>query len=152
MSAYASPFAGPPVRELVGLCGLCQTTHTLSLDVEAGLQALARCFAWLEHSNVTIGERLRASGGKMVAAAAVSSPQGEERELFAFSGDLFGVADIEGFVPSVIRRERFAAEERETLAILARIEERRRDAGDDTERLQLLHERRRHSRSLMSII
>lgn len=152
MSVDALPFVGAPTRELSGMCGLCRTAHTRSLDVEAGLRALDRGFAWLEHEHVTVGERLRACGGKMVAALAAVSPRGERLELFAFSGDLFGIADVDGFVPSVIRRELFAAEERETLAALAHIEERRRVAKNDAERLRLLHERRRRSRSLMSTI
>lgn len=152
MHVDAMPFEGAPLRELRGVCGLCRTVHALGLDVEAGLQALDRGFAWLERDHVNLGERLRACGGKMVAALAAVSPRGERLDLFAFSGDLLGVADVDGFVPSVIRRERFAAEERETLAALALIEDRRRDAKDDAERLRLLHERRRRSRGLMSTI
>lgn len=152
MSVVVPAFVGAPLRELSGLCGLCGTVHTLALDVEAGLHALDRGFASLEGEQGAVGERLHACGGKMIAALAAESPRGERIELFAFSGDLMGVADVDGFVPSVIRRERFAAEERATLAALALLEERRRDAADDATRLELLHERRRLSRALMSTI
>jgi hypothetical protein len=120
-----APFSGAVVDRIGGACGLCGAAHWLAYDAVPALAALSSWWAALS-SPTTQADRAflallaRGGGRKMLATLVGRDADGAVVTLRAFSGDLGGVGDVAGCVPSIIRREDTAALEDETLQIVAK--------------------------------
>ena len=143
-------FTGAPPAQIGGPCALCGEVHTLDHDARPALQALALWFDAIT-TPATVADRAfvalleKASGRKMVATLVGRDPAGEVVTLRAFSGDLAGVGDVEGCVPSIIRREDTAALEAAleqkliANAVIPRSEAERRALWDIRENFEALY-------------
>jgi hypothetical protein len=124
-SSPSSPFSGTVPASIGGPCALCGQVHTLTLDEAPALRALATWFSALQSPATTTDRAFvalldKAGGRKMLATLVGRAADGDLVVLRAFSGDLAGHGDVDGCVPSIIRREDTAALEAETLQIVAR--------------------------------
>ena len=134
-----------------GPCGLCGVDHAALLDPACATAALQAWWLELLSSSSPLAPLLRQAGGKMIAVLVGLDGHGQRVELRGISGDLLGVADVDGCVPSIIRREDTAELEAHTLAIVQQATATLEAGGiDDVEvqRLRLL--RKQASRTLMA--
>lgn len=125
-SSLSSPatFSGTAPSSVGGTCALCGDVHTLILDPAPALQALSTWFSALQTPTTTTDRGFlalldKAGGRKMLATLVGRGGGGDVVVLRGFSGDLAGHGDVDGCVPSIIRREDTAALEQETLQIVA---------------------------------
>lgn len=151
-SSPSTTFTGAPLRGIEATCGLCRRLHRYPLDAALGLRALSDWWEELSAPASRMGDGIRAARGKMVAALVGVTSSGTLQELRAISGNLFGLGDIPGCVPSVIRREATAAEEARYLPRLDDIRHRLPEVTSDEERRALIRERRALSRIWMKAI
>jgi len=100
---------------ITGWCARCGASHAIEHD---GAKATAALWRALEE-RPALTAALTAQAPKMVGCL-VGLDGDEEVVLLAISGDLGGVQDVDGCVPSVVRREHTAALETDTLAAIAR--------------------------------
>lgn len=132
-------------------CGRCKQLHVVHNDPLAAQLHLESLFhqleALLEHAELR--ERMEASNGKMLAVLLTRNSRDEAVVLNAFSGDLGGIPDWPGFVPSVLRRERTAELEALTLQRIRSLEVEMQHCTAQRA-LELKRQRRQLSRSLMS--
>ena len=154
MKPSTAPFSGAAIARIGGACGLCGATHWLEYDAAPGLAALSLWWAALS-SPTTLADRAflallaRGGGRKMLATLVGRDADGAVVTLRAFSGDLGGVGDVAGCVPSIIRREDTAALEDETLQIVAKATARLASC-DPAVRDQARRERKQASAALMA--
>jgi len=153
----SSPFEGEAPAAIGGPCGLCGVDHAAPLDPVCATAALQAWWLELSSSSSLLAPKLRQAGGKMIAVLVGLDGHGQRVELRGISGDLLGVGDVDGCVPSIIRREDTADLEAHTLAIVQQATATL-DAGvidgvdgiddDDVQRLRQL--RKQASRTLMA--
>ena len=123
-SSSSSSFIGVAPAVVGGVCALCGAAHTVALDPTPALSALSGWFAALqaphtEQDRAFLG-LLEAAGGRKMLATLVGRTKADDAVVLrAFSGDLAGHGDVQGCVPSIIRREDTAALEQETLRVVA---------------------------------
>jgi hypothetical protein len=96
-------------------CGRCGLLHRVDNDVDAALAAVRRVITDIEPD--VRGAMLTARSPKTICVA-VGRDRDADVVLRAFSGDLAGIADWPGWVPSALRRERTALLEAQTIAQL----------------------------------
>jgi hypothetical protein len=117
-------FHGVAPASVGGPCALCGDVHTLTLDPAPALQALSSWFTALQAPSTMTDQTFlallqKAGGRKMLATLVGRDVAGDVVVLRGFSGDLAGHGDVDGCVPSIIRREDTAALEAETLRVVA---------------------------------
>jgi hypothetical protein len=152
--APSSPFSGTVPSSIGGACALCGAVHTVTLDPAPALQALSTWFSALQAPTTTtdrafVGLLEKAGGRKMLATLVGRGADGDVVVLRGFSGDLAGHGDVDGCVPSIIRREDTAALEAETLQIVARATARL-SSCDAALRDEARRERKQASATLMA--
>ncbi len=112
-------------RVLSGFCRRCGRVHHFDNNAASARTILEGWFMSLSSSPSSSSSAssplpassLQAAGGKMLAVL-TGHVGADDVVFYAFSGDLLGQADVEGCVPSIIRREHTAALEEETLATI----------------------------------
>jgi hypothetical protein len=112
LQAATSP---SPVKPLDVQCGRCGALLDVDNDAGAAQGALKRVLADIEPD---VRDALLAARTPKTVCVAVGRDRGVDVVLRAFSGDLAGVADWRGWVPSALRRERTASLEQTTLEAL----------------------------------
>ena len=137
-----------------GWCTRCDERHELRIDPGPAALALSVWIAALQapmtDEDRRFRERLQRAGDKKMLAVLVGRDQtGAAQVLRAFSGDLNGHGDVEGCVPSIIRREDTAALEEETLRVVAAMTALI-DAGSGPAVAEFRRRRREASRVLMA--
>ena len=98
-----------------------------------------------------MASRLLQAGGKMMAALVGCNHQGQRVVLRALSGDLLGVEDVDGCVPSIIRRADTAELEARTLVLITAATARLVAGGIGADEVAMLKQSRQQaSRTLMA--
>ncbi len=104
--------------------GRCpQTGDRLSLPRTREVEAIARALM-AEFQAGSLGERPGEGSGKMYGVLLAKDAAGDRHVLKAFSGLLDGQAEVCGWVPPMLGRDRVAQQEVETLAQLEALKQR----------------------------
>jgi hypothetical protein len=150
----SSELTGTPPVAIGGPCALCGDVHTLTLDPAPALQALSSWFTALQAPSTMTDQTFlallqKAGSRKMLATLVGRDVAGDLKVLRGFSGDLAGHGDVDGCVPSIIRREDTAALEAQTLHIIAAATARL-SSGDMVVRDEARRQRKEASATLMA--